>query len=49
LLACVRDPGERDRAERRLRLLHVRLSQSRGDGVDWVLERRYQDKLLRKL
>ena len=49
LLACVRDPGEHDKAERRLRVLRLRLNQSRGDGVDLVIERRYQDKLLRKL
>jgi len=49
LLACVREPGERDKAERRLRFLRLRLSQTRGDGMDVVIERRYQDKLLRKL
>jgi hypothetical protein len=48
LLACVRDPGERDMAERRLRLLRLRLSQARGNGIDLTAERRYQDKLLKK-
>jgi hypothetical protein len=48
LLACVRDPGERDKAERRLRLLRLRLSQTRGDGIDLTAERRYRDKLLAK-
>jgi hypothetical protein len=49
LLACVRDDGERDRTERRLRYLRLRLGQSRGEGVDFVIERRYQDKLLQML
>lgn len=49
LLACVRDDGERDRTEWRLRYLRLRLSQSRGEGVDFVIERRYRDKLLQKL
>ena len=48
LLACVRDAGDRDKAERRLRYLRLRLSQSRGEGIDFVIERRYQDKLLGK-
>jgi hypothetical protein len=48
LLACVRDDGERDTAVRRLRWLRVRLSQTRGEGVDYLGERRYQDKLLGK-
>ena len=49
LLACVRDAGEREQAERRLRYLRLRLSQSRGEGVDLVIERQYQDKLLQRL
>ncbi|MEJ2652990.1 MAG: DUF1992 domain-containing protein [Gammaproteobacteria bacterium] len=49
LLACVRDGGERTQAERRLRYLRLRLNQSRGEGVDFASERRYQDKLLQKL
>jgi len=49
LLACVRDAGERDQAERRLRYLRLCLSQSRGEGVDFVIERSYQDKLLQRL
>lgn len=48
LLACVRDPGERSEAERRLRCLRLRLSMSRGEGIDYVIERQYQDRLLRK-
>ena len=49
LLACARDAGERGKAERRLRCLRLRLSQSRGEGVDFVLERQYRDKLLHRL
>ena len=49
LLACVRDGGDRDKAERRLRYLRLRLNQSRGEGVDFGVERRYRDKLLGKL
>jgi len=49
LLACVRDGGARAQAERRLRWLRLRLSQSRGEGVDFAIERGYREKLLRKL
>jgi len=49
LLACVRDGGERAQAERRLRRLRLRLSQARGDGIDFAIERRYQEKLLQKI
>jgi DnaJ homologue, subfamily C, member 28, conserved domain len=49
MLACVRDGGERDKAERRLCWLRLRLGQSRGDGVDFDIERRYREKLLQKL
>ena len=49
LLARVRDGGERDKAERRLLWLRLRLSQSRGEGADLAVERRYRDKLLQKL
>ena len=49
LLACVQDAGQRDQAERRLRYLKLCLSQSRGEGVDFVIERSYQDKLLQRL
>lgn len=49
LLSCVQDGGERDRAERRLSCLRMQLSHYRGDGIDLAVERRYQDKLLRKL
>ena len=49
LLACVRDGGERTQADRRLRWLRLRLSQSRGEGIDFAIERGYREKLLRKL
>lgn len=49
LLACLRDGDERDRAERRLRGLRLRLAQTRGEAVDLQLERRYREKLLEKL
>ena len=49
LLACVRDAGARAQAERRLRGLQLCLSQSRGESVDLVVERRYRDKLMNKL
>ena len=49
LLACVRDGDERDRAARRLRCLRLRLSHLRGEGVDFTVERRYQEKLLQRL
>ena len=49
LLACVRDGGERDKAERRLRWLRLKLNQDRGEGVELAVERRYRDKLLQKL
>jgi hypothetical protein len=48
LLACMRDDVERARAERRLRWLRLRLSQSRGEGIDFAIERGYREKLLRK-
>lgn len=49
LLACVRNVDDRDRAGKRLRWLRLLLSQRRGEGVDFVSEYRYQEKLLRKL
>jgi len=49
LLACVQDGGERDKAQRRLRWLRLCRSQRRGEGMDYAIERRYQDKLLQKL
>ena len=49
LLTCVRGGSERDQAERRLRWLKLRLSLGRGEGVDFVVEYRYRDKLLNKL
>ena len=49
LLACVRDKDDRDRAGKRLHWLRLLLSQRCGEGVDFVSEYRYQEKLLRKL
>jgi len=49
LLDCILEVGERDKAERRLRCLRLRLSQSRGERIDFGIERRYRDKLLDKL
>jgi len=49
LLAGVQDAGEYNQAERRLRYLRLRLNQCRGDSIDLVTERQYQEKLLQKL
>lgn len=48
LLAVVQDTSEYNLAERRLRYLRLRLNQCRGDSVDLVAERQYQEKLLQK-
>ena len=48
LLARARDMDGRDRAGKRLQWLRLLFSHRRGDGVDFVSEYRYQEKLLRK-
>ena len=48
LLACMQDCGERAKAERRLSFMRLQLLQYRGEGIDFTLERRYQEKLLAK-
>ena len=49
LLAEVQDASAYVQAERRLRYLRLRLNQYRGDSIDFVTERQYQEKLLQKL
>lgn len=49
LLAEVQNTGEFYQTERRLRYLKLQLKQYRGDGIDFVTERQYQEKLMRKL
>ena len=49
LLAEVQDARAYVQAERRLRYLRLRLNQCRGDNIDFVTERQYQEKLLQKL
>jgi len=49
LLACMHDNDERAKAERRLALLRLQLLQYRGEGNNFAIERRYQEKLLEKL
>lgn len=49
LLAVVQDTRKLQQAERRLRYLQLKLNQSRGDSIDLVTERQYQEKLLQKL
>ena len=49
LLASIEDHDERARAGRRLGLLRLRLLQYRGDGIDLISERCYQEQLLEKL
>jgi DnaJ-like protein len=49
LLAGVQDASEYKQAERRLRYLRLRLNQYRGDSIDLMTERQYQQKLLQKL
>lgn len=49
LLAEVQDTSAYVQAERRLRYLRLRLNHYRGDSIDFVIERQYQEKLLQKL
>lgn len=49
LLACVQHKDAQEKAERRLHCLQLRLNQSRDEGIDFVTERRYQEKLLQRL
>lgn len=45
LLARIQDPDARDRQLRRLRLLELRLQESRGQGLGHVVQQQYQDRL----
>jgi hypothetical protein len=47
LLARISDPDERDRQLRRLRLLELRLQESRGHGLGQVVQQQYQERLIR--
>jgi len=46
LLRRIEDPGAREQAHKRLRLLEMRLRESRGYGLDSRLLAEFQDRLL---
>lgn len=47
LLARIPDPEMRERQVRRLRLLELRLQESRGHGFSYFIQQQYQDRLSR--
>lgn len=49
LLIQVVDADERHLAKGKLRCLRMRLNQCRGEAIDFVAEREYQDKLMKQL
>lgn len=49
LLGALEDPGERDRAARRLRALQLRLELSRGPGAGLDLEHHYAQRVYERL
>lgn len=49
LLSLMQDTDEHAIAQRRLRCLHTRLNLARGDGIDFIVEREYQEQILARL
>jgi hypothetical protein len=49
LMARIRSPEELETQRRRLRLLELRLQESRGHGLGRVVQQQYEDRLHRVL